>query len=200
MTAARIAPRKILLINGHPDPHPDRLCSALASAYAEGAQAAGHHVRRIEVGGLALPPITSQAAFMAPSSPEVAELQAAVREADHLVLIYPLWLGAPPAVLKAFLEQVFRYGLALAAPGEAKGVKGLLAGRSARVVVTMGMPGFIFRLVFFAHGLKCVSRGLLWVSGYRPVREMALGPVESPDPARRLRWIARLRSLGAEAA
>lgn len=200
MTNNRTARRRILLINGHPDPHPDRLCSALASAYEEGAQAAGHQVRRIEVGGLSLPPITSQAAFHAPATPDVAEIQDAVREADHLVMIYPLWLGAPPAVFKAFLEQVFRYGLALAAPGEAKGVKGLLGGRSARVVVTMGMPGFIFRLVFFAHGLKCVSRGLLWISGVRPVREMALGPAESPSPARRLRWIARMRRLGAAAA
>ncbi|MDP2229102.1 MAG: NAD(P)H-dependent oxidoreductase, partial [Moraxellaceae bacterium] len=142
----------------------------------------------------------SQAAFMGAPTPEVAEIQAAVREADHLVLIYPLWLGAPPAVLKAFLEQVFRYGLALAAPGEAKGIKGLLGGRSARVVVTMGMPGFIFRLIFFSHGLKCISRGLLWVSGYRPVREMALGPAGSPNPSRRLQWIAQMRRLGAKAA
>jgi putative NADPH-quinone reductase len=200
MTTTRIARRKILLINGHPDPHPERLCSALAAAYEAGALAAGHQVRRIEVGGLSLPLITSQAAFQAPPTPEVAELQDAVREADHLVMIYPLWLGAPPAVFKAFLEQLFRYGLALAAPGESKGVKGLLGGRSARVVVTMGMPGFIFRLIFFAHGLKCVSRGLLWISGVRPVREMALGPAESPSPAQRLRWIARMRRLGAAAA
>lgn len=200
MTTTRTDRRKILLINGHPDPHPDRLCSALATAYGEGAEAAGHQVRRIEVGGLSLAPITSQAAFLSAPTPEVAEIQDAVREADHLVMIYPLWLGAPPAVFKAFLEQVFRYGLALAAPGEAKGVKGLLGGRSARVVVTMGMPGFIFRLVFFSHGLKCVSRGLLWISGVRPVREMALGPAESPSPAQRLRWIARMRRLGAAAA
>ncbi|MCG9915026.1 MAG: NAD(P)H-dependent oxidoreductase [Phenylobacterium sp.] len=200
MTSPRTPSRKILLINGHPDAHPNRLCSALATAYGEGAEAAGHQVKRIEVGSLNLPPITSKVAFTAPVSPDVAEIQAAVRDADHLVMIYPLWLGAPPAVFKAFLEQVFRYGLALAAPGEAKGVKGLLGGRSARVVVTMGMPGFIFRLVFFAHGLKCVSRGLLWISGVRPVREMALGPAESPSPAQRLRWLARMRRLGAAAA
>lgn len=200
MTVPRLSRRKILLINGHPDPDPGRLCAALASAYEAGAVAAGHEVRRIEVGHLDLAPITSKADFMATPSPEVADIQSAVREADHLVLIYPLWLGAPPSMLKAFLEQVFRYGLALAAPGTAKGVKGLLGGRSARVVVTMGMPGFIFRLVFFGHGLKCVSRGMLWVSGYSPVREMALGPAESSNPAQRLRWLAQMRRLGARAA
>jgi len=29
---------------------------------------------------------------------------------------------------------------------------------------------------------------------------MALGPAESPSPAQRLRWIARMRRLGAAAA
>ena len=137
---------------------------------------------------------------MAEANPVVAELQQALRAADHLVLIYPLWLGAPPAVFKAFLGQVFRYGVALSAPGGEKGLKGLLAGRSARVIVTMGMPAVIFRLLFFAHGLKCVSRGVLWVSGFRPIRETALGPAEGRDPRRRLQWLARARRLGAAAA
>jgi putative NADPH-quinone reductase len=200
MIAKAKTPRRILLVNGHPDPRPDRLCSALASAYAEGASAAGHTVQRVEVGALDLPPINSQVEFMAEPSPGVADLQQALRDADHLVLIYPLWLGAPPAVFKAFLEQVFRYGVALSAPGEAKGLKGLLDGRSARVIVTMGMPGFVFRLAFFAHGLKCVSRGVLWVSGFRPIRETAFGPAEGRDPRQRLQWLARTRRLGAAAA
>ncbi len=200
MTAKAKTPRHILLINGHPDPRPDRLCSALAGAYGEGASAAGHTVRRVDVGALDLAPISSQADFMAEASPVVAELQQALRDCDHLVLIYPLWLGAPPAAFKAFLEQVFRYGVALSAPGTGKGLKGLLAGRSARVIVTMGMPAFVFRLVFFAHGLKCVSRGVLWVSGFGPIRETAFGPAEGRDPRQRLQWLARMRRLGAAAA
>lgn len=196
----RRPPRKILLINGHPDPRPERFAAALAAAYRRGAEQAGHTVRQIDVGTLDLPLVASQSDFMAPPSPAVAEIQAALRDADHLVLIYPLWLGGPPARLKAFLEQVFRYGVALSAPGDAKGVKGLMTGRSARVIVTMGMPGFIFRSIFFSHGLKCVSRGILWISGFSPIREMALGPVESPHPAHRLAWLSRLERLGAAAA
>ncbi|OYW93085.1 MAG: hypothetical protein B7Z13_08235 [Caulobacterales bacterium 32-67-6] len=69
MTVPRLSRRKILLINGHPDPDPDRLCAALASAYEAGAVAAGHEVRRIEVGHLDLAPITSKADFMATPPP-----------------------------------------------------------------------------------------------------------------------------------
>ena len=134
--------------------------------------------------------------FVSDADERVAELQAAIAAADHLVLIYPLWLGGPPALLKGWLEQVFRYGFALAAPGEAKGVKGLLAGRSARVVVTMGMPAAVFRWIFFAHGLKAVSRGILWISGISPVRESVIGNVEGGSLAHRLNWLSRMKALG----
>ena len=42
----------ILVINGHPDPSPERLAAALAKAYAEGAETAGHQVRRIDIGAV----------------------------------------------------------------------------------------------------------------------------------------------------
>ena len=40
---------RIAVIDGHPDPAPERLCHALADAYAEGAARGGHEVRRVAV-------------------------------------------------------------------------------------------------------------------------------------------------------
>ena len=34
-------------------------------------------------------------------------VQAAIRWAQHVVVVYPLWLGGPPAVLKAFFDPNF---------------------------------------------------------------------------------------------
>ena len=47
--------RRILLIEGHPDPSAERLNHALVTAYADGASAAGHEVRRIAVGAIDFP-------------------------------------------------------------------------------------------------------------------------------------------------
>lgn len=55
MTHPITASRRILLIEGHPDPGSERLNHALVNAYAEGATAAGHGVRRIAVGALDFP-------------------------------------------------------------------------------------------------------------------------------------------------
>jgi putative NADPH-quinone reductase len=190
--------RRILLINGHPDPRPERLCSALADAYVRGAHRAGHEITRIDVGQLDFPLIRSQADFMEAAPPNIVAAQSALRWANHLVIIYPLWIGAPPALLKGFLEQVFRYGVALTAPGQR--VEGLLKGRSARIVVTMGMPAAAFRLAFGGFGLRSLSRGLLWISGVSPIRSTVLGNVEGAGAETRTRWLQRLEALGAAAA
>lgn len=179
--------KKIVVINGHPDPSGERFAAALAAAYLRGAIAGGHEIRRIEVGELDLPPVHSMAEFSGEAPQAARELQAHIAWADHLVIIYPLWLGGPPAALKAFFEQVFRYGFALGSEG--RSMKGLLKGRSARVIVTMGMPAPIFRLVFDAPGLKAVTRGILMICGVWPVRSTVIGMVEGARQA-------RLRDLG----
>jgi len=59
------------------------------------------------------------------------------------VLLFPLWLGDMPALLKGFLEQVARPGFAFAVERDSPLISKLLAGRSARVVVAMGMPALL---------------------------------------------------------
>lgn len=49
-----------------------------------------------------------------------------------------------PALLKAFFEQALRPGFAMSTSAKGGWTK-LLSGRSARVVVTMGMPAFVYR-------------------------------------------------------
>ena len=70
---------RILIIDGHPDPRPERLGHALAAAYAEGARSAGHEVRLVQVAALALPYVTSADGFAAPPSTAVAAVQAEIR-------------------------------------------------------------------------------------------------------------------------
>lgn len=188
---------RILVVNGHPDPRPERLCAALAEAYVEGAKAAGHEVRRLDVGKLDLSLIRSADDFVkAAPSETVAKVQDDVRWCGHLVLIHPLWLGGAPAVTKGFLEQVFRYGFAI--PTSGSPLKGLLRGRSARLVVTMGMPAIIYRTVFGAFGTRALERGIFRLSGFSPVRHSILGLVEA-SPARRAAWLQQMERLGRRA-
>ena len=75
------------------------------------------------------------------------------------------------------------------------GAKGL-TGRSARVVVTMGMPSLVYRALFRAHAVRALERSVLGFVGISPVHETLIGGVEAFDNAKVDRWRRRLRQLG----
>jgi putative NADPH-quinone reductase len=116
-----------------------------------------------------------------------------------VVILYPLWLGDMPALLKGFFEQTLRPGFAIgkAAPGRLP--KKLLAGRSAHIVVTMGMPALFYKLYYRAHSLKSLKRNILEFCGFSPVRTTVIGMVEGSKDAR-AGWLTRLAVLGVQGA
>lgn len=86
--------KRIALIQGHPDTDPARFCRAFAAGYAAGAEAAGHRVDVIDPAALSFPWLRSQAEHEDGTPPEaIACAQDVIAKADHLVVIFPLWLG-----------------------------------------------------------------------------------------------------------
>ena len=189
--------QRILILEGHPDPRPARFCHALAEAYAEGAAAAGHELRRVSVAALDVPLLTDKKEWeTGDPPPPIRRLQDDIAWAGHLVVIFPLWLGGMPARLRGVLEQTFRPHFGSAAPA-AGGLPGApLRGKTARIVVTMGMPALIYRWYFGAHGLKSLERGILRLLGIGAIGESLIGRIDSGGDARRRRWLERMRALG----
>jgi putative NADPH-quinone reductase len=193
--------RRVTIIDGHPDPDQVHYVHALADAYERGAREAGHEVRRIAVADLKLPLLHSARDFQSgrPSA-EVRRCQDDLAWAQHWVILYPLWLGSMPAMLKGFFEQVARPGFAFSAARSGEHSRKLLAGRSARVFVTMGMPGFFYRWYYRSHSLKSLERNILAFIGIAPVRSSIVGMVEGVSISVRKKWLQRSRALGARAA
>jgi putative NADPH-quinone reductase len=192
--------RKIAIILGHPDPGAS-FCRALAEAYGEGAMTQGLEVRHIDVAALEFPILRSAADFRDDAPPPaILTAQEDIAWAEHLVIVYPLWLGTMPALLKAFLEQCFRPGFALDYGTGDGWPKAMLKGRSARVVITMGMPALAYRFFYGAHSLKSLERNILKFCGIKPVRETLIGMVEAGPEAKRRHWLDRLSALGAKGA
>ena len=187
--------KRIAIIQGHPDAAGNHLLNAIADAYAEGATSSGHEVRRIEVAKLDFPLLRTQAEFESGElPPALVEARDDMRWAEHWVFLFPLWHGTMPALLKAFLEHIFRPGFAMEYR-EKQFPKRLLAGRSARIVVTMGMPALLYRWYFGAAGLRSFERSMLGFSGIKPVRESLYG-LTFADDRKRARWIEDMRRHG----
>jgi putative NADPH-quinone reductase len=191
-------PRHIAIIQGHPDPNESHFCHALAEAYDQGAKAGGHEVELIKIAQLDFPLLRTKADFEGGQVPAtLQEAQDAIGRSDHLVLLYPLWLGTMPALLKGFLEQVLRPGFAFDMGSLANGGWTCrLKGKSARIVVTMGMPALVYRWFFGAHSLKNLERSILGFCGIKPIRESLFGMVETASPEKHQKWLAKMKELG----
>ena len=189
--------KRILLIQGHPDAGQRHLCHLFEDAYAEGASVAGHEVRRVNVASLSFPLLRSQQEWeQGELPPALTPAQADIKWAEHIVLFFPLWLGDMPAMLKGFLEQVARPGFAFGREGKNPLANKGLTGRSARVVVTMGMPAAIYRWYFRAHSVKSLERNILGFVGISPVNETLVGMTGNMKENDVAKWLSKLRKLG----
>ncbi len=190
--------KRILTIQGHPDASEPHLCHALATSYNVGAQSAGHSVKHVNVAELDFPILRSEKDFVSGSVPaSLKPIQKDLVWAEHLVIFFPLWAGDMPALLKGFFEQLIRPSFS----GEHVSFfdKKILSGRSARVVVTMGMPAIIYRYYFRAHSIKSLERNLLGIVGIAPVHETLVGLADNLKPADATKWLTKLKRLGERA-
>ena len=191
----------ILILDGHPDPSAQRFVHALADAYRQGAEETQHEVRIVRLADLTFPLLRSQADYENGEPVEaVRQVQHLMDWATHVVIFYPLWLGSMPAMLKALLEQMLRPGFAFATRKLGRRQVKYMSGKSARVVVTMGMPAFFYRWYFRAHSLRSLQRNILRFVGFRRVRSTIIGGAGSMTREQREDWLRNVRSLGQAAA
>src|SRR5204863_1045186 len=76
------------------------------------------------------------AAKSAAFSPEITREQQRLQESDLVILQFPLWWGAPPAILKGWFDRVLAYGFAYA--DGRRFDKGLFRQRGGMMCVTTG--------------------------------------------------------------
>ncbi len=191
--------RKVCIIVGHAQR--ETFCEALAEAYMHGAAAAGHQARLFVLSRMAFDPILHEGfSKVQPLEPDLKEAQDAIGWADHLVIVFPLWLGTLPAILKGFLERVLQPGFAFESDANLSGYKPLLKGKSARIVITMGMPALVYRFYFGAHALKMFKRNILNFVGISPVRHTLFGMIGASSEKTRRRWLDKMQRLGHAAA
>lgn len=184
--------KKILLILGHP--RSDSLCGALADGYEATAKAAGAEVRRLNLADLAFDPVL-HAGYRGEQAlePDLVAAGEAIRWAEHLVFVYPTWWGGLPALLKGFIDRVFLPGFAFKYRQDSPWWDRLLAGRSARLLVTMDTPPWYYRWIYRMPGHHQMRRTILEFCGVKPVRISQFGPVKGSTEAQRGKWLETAR-------
>ena len=130
---------KIYLLLGHPDK--DSLNGNIAEAYYRTAVEKGHEVRIQRLGEMAFDPILWKGyRRIQELEPDLKQAQQNITWCDRWVIVFPMWWGNLPALLKGFLDRTLHPGYAFKYHDKGPFWDKLLKGRSAELISTSDGP------------------------------------------------------------
>lgn len=193
---------KIFILLGHPNAD-GTLSSHVADTYEEAAKAAGHEVRRANIGELSFDPILHKGyRVIQDLEPDLIKVQEDIKWCDHFVLVYPLWWGSVPALLKGMIDRMwlpaFAYRFIKTPDGKnTMGWKKLLKGRTARMIVLLK------NFAWLEHGMygdftSDVANVVLRFSGFK-TKVTEIGNSEALTDKAKMRWMEKIATLGRKA-
>lgn len=187
--------KKILIINGHPDN--ESFCHQLASSYLKGALQSGASCELMNLFDLRFDPVLHHGFRKRTDlEPDLLEAQQKIKEANHLVLVYPTWWGTYPALLKGFIDRVFLPKFAFKYRDNSPFWDKLLKGKTARLIVTMDSPRWYNWLVYRNAGHISMKKAILEFCGIKPIKVTAFAPIKSSNDPQRNKWLITVEKLG----
>ena len=185
---------RVLVLDGHPDGA--SLCSAMAGATAETAQARGAEVRLLRLSAMNFDPNLAHGYQQRQDhEPDLQAFLDAVRWCDTFILVHPLWWGAAPAKLKGLIDRVLLPGIAFAYEGDGHFPKKLFEGRTARVLITADTPPWYLWLGYRNGWLNVLRRQILDFVGLKVTHMKVVGTIRDATPARIEQFFAAARKL-----
>ena len=186
--------KRVLVIVGHPST--DSFCAALADSYVETAIGAGQDVRVLYLGDLCFDPVLHEGYNrIQPLEPDLLKAQVDITWAEHLVLVFPVWWGGVPALLKGFLDRILLPGFAFSSRKGKAFPETLLLGRSAYLLVTMDTPPWYYKWVYRMPALHQMRKTTLAFCGIKPVATLTFGPILDSTAKQRDNWLGQARKL-----
>jgi len=187
--------KKVFIILGHPDTN--TLCGALADEYERGARESGCEIRRSNLGDMSFDPILHKGyKVIQELEPDLLTIQENIKWADHLLIVYPNWWFTMPALLKGMFDRMFLPHFSFKIDKETHKVRGLLGGRTARVVIVSGTYSPIQIRLKFGDYTNEVRLGVLGFSGIKPVRITSFGPSDEKGDSEIAAWKRKVYRLG----
>lgn len=185
--------RKIFILLGHTDR--ETLSGAFADTYERAAKAAGHEVRRMNIGEMQFDPILHKGyKVIQELEPDLKTFQENMKWCEHFVIVYPVWWFDVPAIVKGLIDRAWIPGFAFKFADHGLTWEKRLSGRTARIITSANTPPW---LMYFMYGPITVdlSQAVLGFAGLR-ARTTIFGPSERASAATHARWLKKVERLG----
>jgi putative NADPH-quinone reductase len=187
-----------LLVLAHPSA--GSFSHAMAAAAGEALRERGYRLAAHDLYAERFDPVqpTPEAANRVSTDPLVEKHCAELAAAELILVFHPNWWGQPPAILKGWVDRVFRPGVAYDYPGgagpEAPAI-GLLRAKAALVFNTSntaaGREAAVFGDPLEALWKDCVFR----LCGVAAFERRMFGPMASSTAEERAAWLSEVRTV-----
>jgi NAD(P)H dehydrogenase (quinone) len=185
---------RTLILNGNPSR--TSLGGALAEAIAEAARAKGRDVRVIHLQDMTFDPdLTEGYRARQDLEPDLVAFQTELTWCETFVLVHPLWWGGAPAKLKGLFDRALLPGFAFRYVEGKPLPEKLLAGRTARVLITTDTPGWFLRFFYRNGWPNQLRHQILDFVGLKLTKIRTIGPIRGAKPGASDHWFAAARTL-----
>lgn len=188
-------PKRIVIINGHPDK--ESFNFALANAYKTSAIKSGAEVREIVISELDFNPnLKFGYRKRTELEPDLLKSQETLKWAEHIVWVYPVWWGSVPAIMKGFLDRVLLPGFAFKKREGSVWWDKYFTGKTSRIICTMDSPTWFYKFVYGGPSHRAMKNLTLNFIGVKSVKFTAIGPIRLSKDEFREKWIGKVGKLG----
>lgn len=187
--------KKIVIINGHPNPASFNF--AIAQSYLKGAIESKAQVETITIAELQFNPnLQFGYTKRIELEPDLLESWEKIKRADHLVWIHPIWWGGLPAITKGFIDRLFLPGMAFQHRENSVWWDKLLKGKTAHIITTLDQPSWYYRLFYARPSVNQLKKTVLEFCGIQPVKVSYIGIIKTADEKQREKWLKKVFDFG----
>lgn len=187
--------RTVIVFN---HPHEGSYCHAILQSVTKGLQNAGHEVDLMHLDNDGFNPAMSKADLKAfvdhePIDPQVIDYSERLKQADHLIFIFPIWWDIMPATTKGFVDRVLGPGVMYDHHPRGFGVVPLLKNlKSITIITTMNKPRILYALLIGNLIRKVMLRSIFKTMGYKNLHWISFTSVKSVSREKRIKWLSNL--------
>ena len=186
--------KKVLIVNGHPDY--ESFNRALAKAYHDGALKSNAEVETINLVDLDFDPVLKYGYRKPyPLEPDLETAVKKIKQAEHLVWVFPMWWYGVPAIVKGFVDRAFLPGIAYKYKEGKLFPDKLFKGKTARIILTSDTVRWYNNLMMKNPLINQFKKGVLEFCGVKPVKVTYLAPIKSSTLTQRNKWLLKVGKL-----
>lgn len=195
---------KTLIVFNHP--YEGSYCNAILESAMNGLQESGQPCDLIHLDKDGFNPVMNaaelkafaQARTMGAKALKDLDVQtldyaARLQQAEHLVLVFPVWWELMPALMKGFIDKLIFPAIAYGYTERGMMKSTLTRLKKVTVISTMNTPGPIYRFIFGNALRGALLMGTFRKIGCRNLKWISLTRVKGVTQEKRMKWLQDIK-------